>query len=61
MITVDTIFLTSGVDFFKIPDGFATGGVSGIGTISGKITPYFSAAQWIMIINVLLLILGTMS
>lgn len=58
MITVGTIFLTAGVYFFKIPNGFATGGVSGIGTILGKIVPYFSAAQWIMIINILLLIIG---
>jgi len=58
MITVGTIFLTAGVYFFKIPNGFATGGVSGIGTILGKMVPYFSAAQWIMIINIVLLIIG---
>lgn len=58
MITVGTVFLTAGVYFFKIPNGFATGGVSGIGTILGKMVPYFSAAQWIMIINIVLLIIG---
>lgn len=58
MITVGTVFLTAGVYFFKIPNGFATGGVSGIGTILGKTVPYFSAAQWIMIINIVLLIIG---
>lgn len=57
-ITAGTVFLTVGVYFFKIPNGFATGGVSGIGTILGKIYPFLSAAQWIMFINILLLILG---
>ena len=58
MITVGTVFLSAGVYFFKIPNGFATGGVSGIGTILGKMVPYFSAAKWIMIINIVLLIIG---
>lgn len=57
-ITLGTIMLTTGVYFFKIPNGFATGGVSGIGTILGKLTPGISAGSWIMVINVLLLLLG---
>ncbi len=57
-ITIGTLMLTVGVYFFKIPNGFATGGVSGIGTILGKITPGISAGSWIMIINVVLLLLG---
>lgn len=58
LITIGTVMLTAGVYFFKIPNGFATGGVSGIGTILGKITPTISAGSWIMIINVVLLLLG---
>lgn len=58
LITLGTIMLTVGVYFFKIPNGFATGGVSGIGTILGKITPHFSAGSWIMVINVFLLLIG---
>lgn len=57
-ITLGTIMLTAGVYFFKIPNGFATGGVSGIGTILGRITPLLSAGSWIMIINVALLLSG---
>ena len=57
-ITIGTLMLTVGVYFFKIPNGFATGGVSGIGTILGKITPEISAGSWIMIINMVLLLLG---
>ena len=58
IITFGTLLLTAGVYFFKIPNGFATGGVSGIGTILGKITPIITSAQWIMIINILLLGIG---
>ncbi len=39
MITLGTVLLTCGVYFFKIPNGFSTGGVSGIGTLLGNITP----------------------
>ncbi|MBQ7293742.1 MAG: YitT family protein [Clostridia bacterium] len=58
LITLGTVLLTLGVYFFKIPNGFATGGVSGIGTLLAKVTPHVSAATWIMAINVILLILG---
>ena len=57
-ISLGTLLLTCGVYFFKIPNGFATGGVSGIGTILGRIIPSISSGSWIMIINVLLLVLG---
>ena len=51
------LLLSFGVYFFKIPNGFATGGVTGIGTILGKITPVTPAA-WIWILNIVLLVLG---
>ena len=58
MIIIGTIMLTAGIHFFKIPNGFATGGVSGIGTILGRISDIFSASVWIMIINIFLLFVG---
>jgi len=58
LITFGTILLTMGVYFFKIPNGFVTGGVSGVGTVLGKLVPLFSPAVWIMIINLVLLLLG---
>ena len=58
LITLGTFMLTAGVYFFKIPNSFATGGVSGIGTLLAKITPNISAATWILAINILLLIVG---
>ena len=57
-MTCGIIVLTIGIYFFKIPNGFATGGVSGISTILGKITPFLSTGLWILILNSLLLVLG---
>ena len=39
MITAGTLLLTVGVYFFKYPNNFSTGGVTGIGTVLAKITP----------------------
>ncbi len=52
-----TVLMSVGVYFFKIPNGFSTGGVSGISTLLGTLTAV-SAATWISIINVALLIVG---
>lgn len=58
LMTLGIVITTVGVYFFKIPNGFATGGVSGISTILGKLIPAVSPGLWIMILNTLLLILG---
>ena len=58
LMTVGVVFLTVGVYFFKIPNGFVTGGVSGIGTVLGKALPILSSATWIAVINIMLLIIG---
>ena len=42
----------------KSPNGFATGGVTGIGTILAKLIPGITAGAWIWILNILLLVLG---
>ena len=57
-MTVGVVLLTFGVYFFKIPNGFVTGGVSGIGTVLGKVLPILSSATWIAVINIALLIIG---
>ena len=56
-MTIGCILLACGVYFFKIPNGFATGGVTGIGTILAKLTP-ISAGMWIWALNIALLFLG---
>ncbi|MBE6537889.1 MAG: YitT family protein [Ruminococcaceae bacterium] len=57
MITAGCLLLAIGVYFFKIPNGFTTGGVTGVGLILAQFTP-ISTATWIIILNVFLLILG---
>ena len=58
IMTGGVVLMTVGVYFFKIPNGFVTGGVSGIGTVLGKVAPILSTATWITVINIVLLILG---
>ncbi len=57
LMTVGTVLMTAGVYFFKIPNGFSTGGVSGIGTLLGRVTAV-SPSTWITILNVALLVVG---
>lgn len=65
LLNIGTLLLSMGVYFFKIPNGFSTGGVSGIATILGKLFENVSFLKnWltpgliIIILNVLLLIVG---
>ncbi len=63
ILNVGTLVLAAGVYFFKAPNNFATGGVSGLSIILAKflepLTDGFLGQPEIMvIINVLLLILG---
>lgn len=57
VMIIGTALLSVGVYFFKIPNGFSTGGVSGLATLLGDLT-VISAATWISIFNVSLLIIG---
>lgn len=57
LMNLGCLLLSAGVYFFKIPNGFATGGVTGIGSILGKLFP-ISPAAWIWILNIALLLLG---
>lgn len=56
-MNLGVLLLTAGVYFFKIPNGFSTGGVSGIGTLLGKVTD-ITPGTWIIYINIALLLLG---
>ena len=59
MMTLGAVLLAIGVYYFKIPNGFSTGGVTGIGTILGAFTsPVLTPGAWIWILNVGLLIVG---
>ncbi len=59
-MTFGVLLLTLGVYFFKIPNGFSTGGVSGIGTILGAAisSEILTPALFIAMINTVLLVVG---
>ena len=57
LMTLGTVLVAAGVYFFKAPNHFATGGVSGISIVLSKFVP-LNQSTLVMIINVLLLILG---
>lgn len=57
VMSLGCIFLAIGVYFFKIPNGFATGGVSGIATILAKVST-ITAGTWIWGLNFFLLLIG---
>lgn len=58
ILTAGTLAMSAGIYFFKFPNGFCMGGVSGISMILGAIAPKFSAGTVMLMINVALLIVG---
>ena len=57
MMTIGCVLIAIGVYFFKIPNGFVTGGVTGIATLLAPLTR-ISAGAWIWILNIGLLAIG---
>ncbi|MBE7087917.1 MAG: YitT family protein [Clostridiales bacterium] len=61
ILNLGTLLLAAGVYFFKAPNNFATGGVSGIsiilGRLLGEVVP-LTQSHYVLIINALLLIVG---
>lgn len=57
LMNLGVLLLAVGIYFFIVPNGFATGGVTGIATILGKLTT-LSASIWLWILNVALLLIG---
>ena len=58
LVNLGLLLLTTGVYFFKIPNNFSTGGVSGLSIILGSVIPFLSTATLMAIINILLLVIG---
>ncbi len=57
LLNAGTLLLAAGVYFFKAPNNFATGGVSGISIILAKFIPL--PQSWLLtIINVIMLVIG---
>ena len=58
LINLGLILVAAGIHFFKIPNHFATGGVSGLAIVIDCLFPKISVGPLMLIINCLLLILG---
>lgn len=60
IVNAGVFILSLGVYFFKFPNNFTTGGVSGLAIILGRLVPveWLSPATMMWIINVALLIIG---
>ena len=54
LITLGTVLTAVGIYFFKFPNNFSTGGVSGISILLGKLVP--AVSMWV--INLILLLIG---
>lgn len=57
-LNMGILMMSVGIYFFKTPNSFATGGVSGISIVLAILFPSVSQATFMLIINVVLLILG---
>lgn len=58
IITAGTLLLSAGIYFFKFPNNFSTGGVSGASVILHALLPTVSAGTFVLIFNSVLLIIG---
>ena len=60
LLTVGSLIMAVGVYFFKFPNNFSTGGVSGLSLILGRMLPYeiLTPSTFVLIINTALLIVG---
>lgn len=57
MITASTFVIMVGVYFFKFPNNFTFGGITGLSVVLGKVTP-FSPSTVNLLLNFILLLVG---
>lgn len=58
LITLGTLLVAAGVYFFKFPNNFSTGGVSGLAVILARYVPGITQGDFVLVINVVLLLIG---
>ena len=58
LLTLGTVLVAVGVYFFKFPNNFSTGGVTGIAVLLSSLIPAVSSSTFASVINVFFLILG---
>lgn len=58
LINLGLVLTAAGIHFFKVPNNFATGGVSGLAIVISHFFPGVSVGPLMMIINIVLLMAG---
>ncbi len=58
LLTLGTFLVAAGVYFFKFPNSFNTGGVTGLAVILNAVIPSVSASTFASVINIAFLVLG---
>ena len=58
LINLGLVFVAVGIHLFKIPNSFATGGVSGLAIIFNYFSPGKSVGPIMLIINIILIVIG---
>lgn len=58
LLTLGSLLIAIGVYFFKFPNHFSTGGVSGLSIILNRYLPFVSQAAYMFVINQLLLVVA---
>lgn len=58
IFTLGTLLIGIGIYFFKFPNHFSTGGVSGLAVVLNYFIPQVSASDFAVALNVLMLLLG---
>jgi len=58
LITAGIVIMSVGIYFFKFPNHFSTGGVTGISIVLGHYIPAMTPATFVTVINVTLLAVG---
>jgi uncharacterized membrane-anchored protein YitT (DUF2179 family) len=57
-MTLGTLLIAAGVYFFKFPNHFSTGGVSGMSVILAHYFPWITPGDFVLVINMVLLAIG---
>jgi uncharacterized membrane-anchored protein YitT (DUF2179 family) len=60
LINIGVLIMSVGIYFFKFPNNFSIGGVSGISILMGGIFPGLKPGKFVLVTNMLLLIVGFM-
>ena len=58
LLTMGALLTAVGIYFFKFPNNFSTGGVSGLSVILGHYFPGITPGDFVFVINMLLLLVG---